>query len=218
MTAFLVGASQQTIVYDRRSGRYREASTGKYVSRAAILRLVDEEAARLSTRMKAHTRLLTTNRIDLPEWQRRSAEELKLSHIRSTILGSGGRSLTSSEAYGSTGRELRRQYEYLQGFAQDLAAGKLTRTQALSRAASYGGSTRTAFHKAEKIARGREGFKEAMRDLDPAAKHCGPCIRYSTNGLWVPLEDVVMTGVRCDCFHFCRCRVKFRKRPQKLSR
>lgn len=211
MTSFLVGTAPQTVTYDRVSGRYR-GSDGKFVSRATVLRLVDQESDRLATRMKAHARLLTDGRIDIPEFQKRAAEDLKLSAIRSTILGSGGRSLTSSAAYGSTGRLLREQYQFLSGFARDLADGKLSKAQAIARAASYGPSTKTAFHAAEKIAKRRENFIEAIRDLDAAAKHCSSCLRYSTNGLWIPIEQVVMPGVNCECFHYCRCRVRFRKR------
>lgn len=211
MTSFS-GLQQNKILYDPRLGRFKDLSTGKMVSRANILKLVDEEAARLATRMQGHARLLAQSKIDLPEWQRRSAEDLKLSSIRSTLLGSGGKTRTTSAQYGATGRLLREQYQFLDGFARDLADGKLSKAQAIARAASYGPSTKTAFHAAEKIAKRRENFIEAIRDLDPAAKHCSSCLRYSTNGLWIPIEQVIMPGVNCECFHYCRCRVRFRKR------
>lgn len=210
MTAFLVGTPPQTITYDRASGRYR-GSDGKFTSRDRILRLVDEEAARLSTRMQAHARNLTAGNIDLPTFQKRTAEDLKLSHVRSTILGAGGRSQTTAAQYGSAGRLLRDQYEFLDGFSRDLAAGKLTREQAIARAGLYGASTRSAFHQAEKIARGREGFIEAKRSLDPNAAHCPQCLSYSTSGQWKPLNEITMPTVNCSCKSRCRCVVSFRK-------
>ncbi|MGL5923625.1 hypothetical protein [Chroococcidiopsis sp.] len=211
MTSFLVGSAPQTVTYDRRVGKYRDG-TGKFVSRATVLRLVDQESDRLATRMKAHARLLTDGRIDIPEFQKRAAEDLKLSAIRSTILGSGGRSQATNQAYGSTGRLLREQYQFLDGFARDLAAGKLSKAQAIQRASLYGASTRSAFHTAEKIARGREGFIEAKRSLDPSAAHCPQCLSYSTSGQWKPLNEVTMPTVNCECSQFCRCLVIFRKR------
>lgn len=211
MTAFLIGERSPQVQYDRSVGQYRD-SRGRFVPRATILKLVDEEAARLETRMKAHARLLTQRKIALPEFQQRAVDDLKLSHLRMTILASGGKSQISSAQYGATGRLLRDQYQYLEGFAQDLAAGKLSAARAIARAGMYGGSSRTAFHAAEKIARGREGFIEAKRSLDPGARHCSSCLGYSTNGLWVPLEQIVMPGVNCECFHKCRCLVVFRKR------
>jgi len=211
MTAFLVGAPPQTITYDRRVGKYRDGATGRYVSRVSILRLVDEEAARLSTRMQSHARNLVGGGIDLQTFQKRAAEDLKLSAIRSTILGSGGRSQTTAAAYGATGRLLRDQYLFLDGFARDLAAGKLTKSQIIQRAALYGASTRSSFHAAEKIARGREGFRLAKRVLDSAAQHCGSCLRHSTNGAYIPIEQIISPGVDCLCRSRCRCRIEWKK-------
>ncbi|MGL5795664.1 MAG: hypothetical protein ACRC06_14945 [Waterburya sp.] len=211
MTAFLVGSTAQTITYNRSSGRYRDGQTGKFVSRATVLRLVDKEALQLEVRMKGHARLLVQGKIDIPEFQKRAAEDLKLSAIRSTILGSGGRSQVTNQAYGSTGRLLREQYNYLDGFARDLADGKLSKAQAIARAGLYGASTRSSFHQAEKIARGREGFIEAKRSLDPQSRHCGSCLQYSTQGQWKPLNEVTMPTVNCQCMSRCRCVVSFRK-------
>lgn len=211
MTAFLVGTVSPQVSYDRNQGKYRDGNTGRFVSRDRILRLVDEEAARLSTRMQAHARLLTSEKIDLPTFQKRAAEDLKLSAIRSTILGSGGRSLTTSQAYGSTGRLLRDQYQFLDGFSRDLAAGKLTKESAISRASLYGASTRSAFHQSEKIARGREGFKLAKRVLDSASQHCGDCLSYATPD-FVPIEQIVPIASRCQCRARCRCSIIWKKR------
>ena len=210
MTAFLVGSGTQRVTYDRAQAKYRDGNTGRFVSRSRILRLVDEEAARLSTRMQAHARLLTSDKIDLPEWQRRSAEDLKLSAIRSTILGSGGKSLTTSKAYGGTGRLLRDQYSYLDGFSRDLAAGKLTKEQAIARAGLYGASTRSAFHQSEKIARGREGFKLAKRVLDKSSMHCQDCLNYATPN-FVPIEQIVPIASACRCRARCRCSIIWKK-------
>lgn len=211
MTAFLVGQRSQLPTYDRRTGSYR-ASNGKFIGRATILRLVDEESDRLSTRLKAHTRLLTSNSIDLPEWQQRMAEDIKLSGIRMGVFASGGRSQTSSAVYGTVGRELREQYKYLANFAQDLAAGKLSKQQAIARAGMYGGSARVAFHQAQKVTRKREGFVEAKRSLDPGAIHCASCLLYDTQGQWLPVEQVTMPTINCQCMFRCRCAVFFRRR------
>lgn len=212
MTAFLTGSRVDSIGYDRNSGRYRNRITGKYESRATILKLVDSEAARLATRMQGHARNLTQNKIDLPQFQQRAAEDLKLSHLRSAMLASGGRSLTTQAQYGSVGRLLREQYSYLDGFARDLAAGKLTPSQAIQRAGLYGASSRSAFYQAEKIARTRENFKEAKRSLDAQSRHCESCLAYDTQGKWLPLQQVIMPTVNCQCMSRCRCLIFFRKR------
>lgn len=211
MTAFLVGTPNQTITYDRRVGKYRDGATGRYVSRVSILRLVDEEAARLATRMQAHARNLVGGGIDLPTFQKRAAEDLKLSAIRTTILGSGGRSQTTAAAYGTTGQLIKTQYIFLDGFANDIANSKLTKSQIIQRAALYGASTRSSFHAAEKIARGREGFILAKRQLDAGSQHCQECLNYSTGDRFVPIEEIVPIGTRCSCRARCRCSIVWKK-------
>lgn len=204
--------SSPAYFYDRRTANYRNPQTGKFVPRATILKLVDEESDRLSTRMKAHARLLTDGKIDLGEFQRRAADDIKMSSIRMGLFASGGKSQTPQSVYGVIGRELRSQYSFLANFAQDLAAGKLTKEQAIARAALYGGASRTAFHQAEKVARKREGFVEALRRLDPGVTHCSPCISFDTKGLWLPVEQVTAPTVNCLCHSRCRCVISYRRR------
>lgn len=201
---------KDNVTYDRRTGQYRSAD-GRFLKRADVLRLVDKEALQLEVRMKGHARLLVQGKIDIPEFQKRAAEDLKLSAIRSTILGSGGRSQVTSQAYGSTGRLLREQYQFLGGFARDLADGKLSKAQAIQRASLYGASTRSAFHQAEKIARGREGFKLAKRILDAGAQHCNECLQFATGDRFVPIENIVPVGTRCSCRSRCRCSIIWKK-------
>lgn len=203
------------ITYDRRAGSYR-GENGRFVARAEVLRLLDGEAARLEVRLRGHARLLTTNRISLSEFQARMAEDLKLSHLRSAALGSGGRKGLSNRHFGKVGQELKEQYQFLRGFGDAIAAGELSEAQILARAKSYGISTRTAFFEAEKITRQENGFNLGKRTLDPQASHCPDCLRYSTNGQWVPIEQIVPPGVNCQCRGRCRCSVAF-KRSVNLS-
>lgn len=209
MTATLVGERQPSVQYDRRTAQYRNPQTGRFVPRATILKLVDEESDRLSTRMKALARLLTDGKIDLQTFQRRAADDIKTSAVRMGIFASGGKSQTPQSVYGAIGQELRSQYSFLAKFGEDLAAGKLTKEQAIARAGLYGGASRTAFHQAEKVARKREGFKLAKRVLDASSQHCAECIQHSTNGEYVPIESIVPVGSRCSCFSRCRCAIIF---------
>lgn len=208
MTAQLIGNRSPLPQYERATGQYR-ASNGRFVPRATILKLVDEESDRLSTRMKAHARLLTDGKIDLGEFQRRASDDIKLSAIRAGVFASGGKSQTPQAVYGAIGRELRSQYGFLAKFGEDLAAGKLTKEQAIARAGLYGGASRTTFHQAEKVARKREGFRLAKRVLDAGSTHCSECIQHSTNGEYVPIESIVPVGVNCSCHSRCRCAIVF---------
>lgn len=194
--------------YDRASGQYRDGNGAK-VGRARIRKLVDQEIGRTEARLKAHTRLLIAGKIDLPDWERRFAQTLKESHLRMAAFAGGGQLNLSSRHYGATGYQIRRQLEYLDGFAHDLAMGRLTADRALQRSAMYGKSIRTTFNRIEKLEREIEGFTVAKRSLDPQARHCASCIGYSTKGKWKPIAEVVPAGTNCECQSACRCSVVF---------
>jgi hypothetical protein len=197
------------VVYDRRTGQFHGGDR-RFVARAEVLRLADAEAARLETRLSGHARLLTQNKISVPEFQLRMAEDIKLSHLRMAAFGAGGEKQLTPRHFGTAGQELKRQYKYLQGFGDAVAQGELSEKQILSRAKSYGMSARTAFFKAEKVTRQDNGAREAKRSLDSQARHCSSCLGHSTGGLWLPIDQVVAPGVDCECQSRCRCRVAYR--------
>jgi hypothetical protein len=200
------------IRYERSLGQFR-GQNGRIVGRAKVLSLVDEEAARLSVRAQALARLLTAGKIAISDFQERLAVALKLSHLRMTTLAAGGREGLTQRHYGRVGYELRTQYEFLHGFGQDLEAGKYDKAEDIvRRAGMYGASSRTAFFESEKLTKEMEYFNEAKRDLDPQSKHCPSCLRYSTNGLWRPITQVIAPGVQCECRSKCKCRILYRKR------
>jgi hypothetical protein len=196
-------------VYDKRTGQFHGGDR-RFIARAEVLRLADAEAARLETRLSGHARLLTQNKISVPEFQLRMAEDIKLSHLRMAAFGAGGEKQLTPRHFGTAGQELKRQYKHLQGFGDAIAQGELSEKRILSRAKSYGMSARTAFFKAEKVTRQDNGAREAKRSLDSQARHCSSCLGHSTGGLWLPIDQVVAPGVDCECQSRCRCRIVFR--------
>lgn len=210
MTGDLVG-QQRSIAYVSSTGQYRDLGSGQFVRRSDVLKLVDQETQRTKIRLQANTRLLISGKIDLPEWETRMAQSLKDSSLRIAALGSGGKDGMSQRHYGTIGRQLRDQYEHLDGFARALAGGKLTPNQALYRAGLYADSVKVAFHKAEKLTKESESFQSAKRSLDPQAKHCASCLSYSTGGEWQPIDQVTPPGVDCECGQFCRCTIVYSK-------
>ncbi len=202
--------STEEISYNPRAGRYVR-SDGKFVGKEVIRNLVDQEQQQLKVRLQAHTRLMTNQQITLTEWQLRMSESLRDSHLRIGILGAGGQARAQSQHFGAIGYQLRRQYQYVDGFARALYEGKLTREQALRRAGSYADSINTTFHRAEQISREDEGFDEALRSLDPQARHCGSCVEHSTNGEWRPTSQVVPPGTNCACGQHCKCQIYYRR-------
>jgi hypothetical protein len=197
--------------YDPRLGQYR-GDNGQMVSRATVLGLVDEEVARMQVRLAGHARLLTTQKITISEFQSRVAHDLKYSHTRMVAFGTGGISSLTPQQYGLIGNLLRNQYSYLNNFGQDLASSEMNPEQIIRRTQSYARSAKIAFFRGERLAKAKEGFNEGRRDLDPQARHCESCIRYTTNGLWVPISEIVAPATKCECHGNCRCTVKYRRR------
>ena len=206
------------VEYVPAAGRYRWADTKRFVGRQTLLNLVDQESQRLKVRLQGVTRLLVDNRIDLAEWQNRFAEEIKASHLRIGILAGGGQDQMNAQKYGATGYQIRRQFEYLSNFANDIAGGNMRPSQILRRAGLYSESINSTFNRVEQITRADEGFTEALRSLDSQAQHCNSCISYSTRGKWLPAEQVVPPAINCECQARCRCTIKYRKRPTNLNR
>ncbi|WP_445634524.1 Phage head morphogenesis domain-containing protein [Nostoc sp. DSM 114161] len=194
--------------FDPNSHRYRDTETGRYVRQVDVLGFVDEEVSRLEVRLKGHARLLVQGKIDIAEFQTRMALTLKESHLRVGAIGAGGTKQLTSAHYGKIGAQLKKQYKYLHGFGQDLAEGKLTKEQAIRRAASYAKSAKTSFFESEFTSRGKVGFY-AKRLLDAQSRHCQSCISYQRLQ-WTLIQLVTPPGVDCECGGRCRCRLVFR--------
>ena len=62
---------------------------------------------------------------------------IKNEHLAQYMVGRGGKAQMTPRDYGIIGAILKEQYRYLDGFAADLAAGKLTPAQAIARARLY---------------------------------------------------------------------------------
>jgi hypothetical protein len=201
--------------FNPKSGRYHDES-GSFVARSEILRLLDSEAARLEIRLQGHARLLANGKLNVAEFQERMAVDLKLSHLRSGMLAAGGKEQMDARRYGAVGAELKRQYKYLAGFGTAIANGELSEKQIINRAKMYGISTRVAFFKVEKVSRKDVGVTEAKRDLDSSAKHCPSCLRHSTYGKFVSVDEITPPGTDCECQARCRCRVVYRKLSDAL--
>lgn len=189
--------------YSRKSGRFRDLETGQFVPRSRVLLELDREIARTSTRLQGITRLMIGQQIDLPEFQIRFAEELKMAHLRLAAFGAGGREQLTPQHFGYVGQTLKQEYAYLDGFARDLATGRLTESQVLARASMYAESIAQSFHRSEQQTKSRDGFL-GKRSLDVGAYHCPSCPAYATS-TFIPAAEIVPVGVNCECRRRCRC-------------
>lgn len=193
----------------RRAARFRDSLTKRFVSKAAVLKLVDEEQARNQVRASGLTRRLIAEKISLSDYQMELARLAKESSVRMAALGVGGRAGLTPQKYGQVGALTRVQYEGIGRFGEQLYRGELTEKQAYQRAKTLVSQGAQLYHRGEKQAKIDSGFTEGNRNVDAQSKHCRPCLSYITDG-WVPINAVVPVGNSCDCGFKCRCKVIYR--------
>jgi len=202
----LLGAPTGEVYYDIAVGRYRDEQ-GKFISRAYVLKLLDEEVARMRVRFRGHARLWRSQRLSNAEFRERVLDDLKLTYLRMSALAAGGMSALTEEMLEDIGERLYEQERWLDNYIED----EQSDNQALARAVAFATTTKMAFHLAEKFEKQRvEKKTEARRSLDPQANHCLSCIQYCTNGRWLPINEVVPPTIDCQCRQNCRCIISYR--------
>jgi hypothetical protein len=193
--------------YDPVSGRYR-AANGRFLSKKAMEALVDGKINQLSKQLRDYTKRLADNSITIDQWQGSVREAIKMSHIQAAIIGGGGKDRLTAADWGRIGQRLRSEYAYLQGFASDLLAARVSTPMALARIQLYAESVRGSYWEGNTIRREREGYSLMRRILDPQAQHCADCVRYKQAGI-VPIGSLPMPGQRCECRARCKCSVEY---------
>jgi hypothetical protein len=198
--------------YDRNAGRYRD-ERGKFLSQAAVQKLVDGRIGKLETQLKQFTRMLGNGSISLDQWQGSIREAIKAAHIQAAIIGHGGRGNMGSAEYGRVGQRLRSEYAYLQNFASDLLGRRISASMALARIGLYAESVRGSYWLGTELRQQGQGYSLMRRILDDQAQHCADCLAFAARGT-VPIGSVPLPGQRCECGARCRCTVRyFRQQP-----
>ncbi len=172
--------------------------------------MVEIQNKRSKTYLEKQAKRLVNREISLSQFQTIMTEELKRSHLRMGLLASGGKDGISKAGYGATGQRLKEEYSYLRNFVNAIARGELTEPRIIYRAGLYGLSSAAAFYKSEQISRIENGAVLAKRSLDPQAQHCPDCPALSTNGQWLPIEQVTPPTRNCVCRSRCRCIIQYR--------
>ncbi len=115
---------------------------------------------------------LATGGMTLGDWQYAMRQELRDAHATFLAIAAGGdRSKVNPDDWLKLGSELQSQYKFLEGFAQDIADGKVTGGGIAARASMYAGSAKSSF------------WRQMTQDLDidlPAIPGDGstPCLGY----------------------------------------
>jgi len=200
-----------TFTFDQRlrsgAGGYR-GPRGRIISSAQVRAELDAaiDASQLNTRGLSSS--LQNGTIDLKEWQLSMRRRIKNTHINAAVAQRGGWAQMTQSDWGFVGNRIRRQYEFLDNFAQQIADGLPLDGRFLFRSQMYDESAIGTYDRFERNAMRNAGFDEERNILEPGANHCPQCPTESARG-WVSIGDLTPIGERI-CLTRDRCQVEYR--------
>lgn len=198
--------------YQRNTARYRDLSSGKFVSRADIVSLLDARVVSLENRLTALTTAAVEGKLSPAYFAEQMRTELRRSHLAARAVGAGGIDKLTQADYGSVGRKLRDDYARVANLARDIRDGTVTLPQALNRVQGYAGNARLEFFEADAAAKkdaaaGKDMVLLMIRDLG-TSEHCVDCLNYYGQG-WA--FDLPSPGTQSICGTHCRCSMRYRE-------
>lgn len=201
--------------FDTRVGRYRSSQTGRYVGRTAITDLLEAQVNGGESRMAALTEAYFDGELDAPAYVQQMRTEARRLTLQSEALGAGGWDRMGPREFGRAGGDLRGIYARIAGTADDIAAGTVTKAQAINRVAAYAGDARSHYWVAMRESRRRSSPSVIIIErnvLSAGAQHCGDCLDLANRG-W-QLEGVLPApGQDRQCRGACRCTLRWREVP-----
>lgn len=194
--------------WDSKSGRYRYTDTGRFLSREAFLSITRRQISYSEKQLESLNTQLIKGELSLRRWQVETAEALKSLHLRQAILTKGGVDRMTDADYLRVGRSLRSEYKYLQNFAKDVKAGKLSEAQLRARSKLYLENSRGQVHRFEAVAAKEKGYQFMQRFLGRTDRHCSDCVGYAGLGIQ-EIGKLPLPTEGCACRANCKCRVKY---------
>jgi len=198
--------------WDDSAKRYRDTTTGRFISQRKAVTLRDYFIEARKSDMDGLTRQLLEHNITVQQWVLEMRQQVKDTYIAEYMLARGGRNNMTQADWGRLGGMLRDQYGYVNRFAQDIDAGKVSGGQIQTRARMYVDSATQAFERAKTESLGVPRLPQYPGDgqtvcrancqchLDIAdaddhwevtwvlgeAEHCPDCVDLSRS--WTPLR------------------------------
>jgi hypothetical protein len=198
-------------VYDRRTGNFHgPLPSYVMVSRERIMALIQERIDYHAREIVRLSQALTDGRITLAQWQQGMADRLKTLHLQQAALARGGwQNITPADKRRVT-LLLKEQYRYLDGFARDIAAGKLSPAQIRWRAGLYADAGRQSYWKARTADEKGRGRRQERRIAVGDGGTCDPCASLAAKG-WRAIGTLPAPGgPPCEGINECRCEKEYR--------
>ena len=204
---------QNEFAWNASNQRYRftsGASAGQFASRAQVEALTEKYISQSKDKISDLADLLISKAINVKTFETAVAAQLKTAHINSYALGKGGVGQLTQRDYGIMGAELKKEYQYLRNFAQEIKQNNLSPDQIRARLAMYADGLHGSRELGKLEGHRSAGYIWEKRDTPRDGESCADCIRYQNQG-WVPLGTSPNPGDRCRCRSRCRCSKSFSK-------
>lgn len=197
--------ADQSFGYSREAMRYRDLSTGRWVSEREVRDAVDRLADLASRRMGEAAARYRAGQISINEFQSEMFSLIKESQIAAALAAYGGRSNMTPQLWGAAGAEIKRQYLYLRQFAADVLDGEQRQNGRLdARARQYGQAARASYENTRRRLGAEAGFAFEENHLH-ASESCNQCRAMTALGR-VPTGTLIPIGSRT-CRGSCRCTI-----------
>jgi hypothetical protein len=128
-------------MWDARLGRYRNERSGRLLPGKRIQEMRDGLLITAGAVVLSLSDRLASGDLDVGTWERAMRDAIKAIFGAQYVFGRGGLKAMQSKDWAAVGDLVKEQYGYLSGFADDVAAGKLTTPQIRIRAELYVGSS-----------------------------------------------------------------------------
>lgn len=199
---------RSSFTWDPRSGQYKDAR-GRFVARRAVRSELDRVLDRELKNARELARGLQRGDISLEAWRLSMRDTIKSVHLVSAAAAKGGWAQLGADDYGRLGGIVKKEYQFLERFAQGMANGTIPLDGRLpQRAMMYVEAGRKTYHQVERATMAKAGFRWEQNMLHPA-DHCGGCLGETARGR-VKIGRLVAIGQR-QCLSRCRCTISYYK-------
>lgn len=189
------------LVYDRKSARYRDRESGRFIARKSVLDSIDRVVMYNTRKLDALTDQLRAGTISLPEFQVTVKDTLRAGHTLVASIAGGGHEQMTPRDWAKVGANVRQQYEALNRMALRIEAGGGINRGHIRLYAKAIRSTFTAF---ETNRQKEAGYTRATWHVTEG-ESCAGCIDAAGE---YAIEDVPAIGSH-ECLYNCRCFVTF---------
>ncbi len=124
-------------VYDEDARRFRDARTGKFLSRQTVLDLRDALADGTGRTVETLTRALADESISLAQWERGMRRLITSAYLGQYALGRGGLKAMRADDDAEVARVVEGQFAFLRQFALAIADWTMTEAQIVARGQIY---------------------------------------------------------------------------------